>query len=154
MNRYSFVSEKQALREELTVLIRERGNDLLDYYLNNGFDSLAVGLKLFTDWQRRMLFDYLMLDRKALLECVRRNKAFFLKMITDGKGDMIRPMLGVDKERYDGLWLEVIDLLALYFAEKKVVEKMTNFELEKFMEQSIFKVEQKEKKSDATEQNQ
>lgn len=134
--------------EELNLLIKEHGNELLDYYLNNGFDALAVSLKLFTDWQRRKLFDYLMLDRKALLECVRKNKAFFLKMISDGRGKMIRPMLGVSQDRYDSLWLEVLDLLSLYFTEKKVIEKMTNFELEKFLQQSIFAIEKNEKPTD------
>jgi hypothetical protein len=141
VNRYSYFEENQALLSELKMLVNSHGNALVEHYLNHGFDDLAVKLGLFNDLQREFLFNYLMLDRKALLECVRRNKAFFLKLICEGKGNMIRPMLGIHSSRFDVLWRETLDLLSLYFAEKKVVEKMTNQELDKFLQQSIFKSE-------------
>lgn len=138
MNSHSLSGENQALKMYLNQLFVERGDDLLEYYLNNGFDDLAVGLNLFEDDFRKMLFDYLMIGRKALLECIRRNKKFFVKMIADGRGEMIRPMLGIDDEKYNSLWREALDLMSLYFVEKKVIEKMTNFELEKFFNESVF----------------
>lgn len=141
MNRYGYKNESKALKSQLKELFENRGDDLLNYYLSNGFDQLAIGLNLFDDAQRRMLFDYLMLERKALLECIRRNKLFFVKMVGEGRGDMIRPMLGIQNSEYDSLWREALDLMSLYFVEKKVIEKMTNFELEKFFNESIFGVE-------------
>lgn len=138
MDFYSYRNENQALKKQLKQLFEDRGDDLLEYYLNNGFDALAVGINLFEDELRKMLFDYLMIDRKALLECIRRNKNFFVKMIVEGDGERIRPMLGIDEEKYSALWREALDLMSLYFVEKKVIEKMTNFELEKFFNESIF----------------
>ncbi len=138
MNRYSYLSEKQALSIEMKMFLTAQGDCLLEFYLNNGFEKLAEKYNFEADWQKKLLFDYLMLERKALLICLRRNKAFFLKLISEGRGQLIRPMLGVTASQYDGLWREALDLLSLYFAEKKVIEKMTNEELAKFLEQSIF----------------
>ena len=138
MNRYTFFEEKQALETELRQFLEKEGNDVLEYYLNNGFDALAVNMRIFNDFQRQMLFDYLMIERHALLECIRRNKLFFIKLIAEGRGEEIRPMLGITDSKYSSLWAEAIDLLSLYFVEKKVIEKMTNFELEKFFTESIF----------------
>lgn len=138
MNRYTFFEEKQVLEHEIRQFLGENGDVVLEHYLNNGFDALAVSLNIFNDFQRQILFDYLMLERQALLECVRRNKQFFVKLIADGRGEAIRPMLGITAHQYDSLWRESLDLLSLYFVEKKVIEKMTNFELEKFFTESIF----------------
>jgi len=144
MDRYSYYSEEQAIIIELKTLLDGKGNDLLEYYLKNGFEALAEQLKLQNDLQKQLLFDYLMLERKAILECIRRNKAFFLQMIIDGRGQLIRPILGVKEKKYDVLWREALDLLCLYFAEKKVIDRMTNGELEKFLEQSVKGAEEKE----------
>lgn len=141
MNRYAYFSEKQAVVEELRAFCVQHGDKLLEYYLTNGFDQLAVDMRLGTSLQRQVLFDFLMIEKKALLQCMRQNKAFFLKLITDGKGEIIRPMLGLKSAKYDGVWREALDLLSLYFAEKKVIEKMTNLELEKFFQSSIFGTE-------------
>lgn len=138
MNQYDFFEEKECLHYQLKELLKKRGDALLEFYLNNGFEALASGLKIVDPSLRQMLFDYLMLERKALLECLRRNKNFFIKMIADGRGESIRPLLGVSAAQYDGVWREALDLLGLYFVEKKVIEKMTNFELEKFFAESIF----------------
>jgi tRNA(Ile)-lysidine synthase TilS/MesJ len=138
MNQYSHQQESKALEGQLVVLCENRGDDLLRYYLSHGFDALAVGLHLFDDTQRQLLFDYLMLDRKALLECLRKSKKFFVKMIAEGRGQFIRPLLGIQSKKYDALWREALDLLSLYFVEKKVIERMANTELEKFFNISIF----------------
>lgn len=142
MNRYTYFEEKQALEQEIRQFLQNHGDVVFEYYLNNGFDALARGLSIYNDYQRKILFDYLMLDRNALLECIRRNKKFFVNMIAEGKGDSIRPMLGITARKYAKLWREALDLLSLYFVEKKVIEKMTNFELEKFFTESIFGKEQ------------
>lgn len=138
MNKYSYFEEKQAMRLELDDMLQKNGDAVLEYYLSNGFEALVTGLNLFDDGLRRAVFDYLMLERRALLECLRRNKAFFMQIISEGRGHSIRPMLGLRSRKYNALWREALDLLALYFVEKKVIEKMTNFELEKFFSESIF----------------
>lgn len=138
MNRYTYHEEKQVLEQEIRLFLDKKGDDVLEIYLNQGFDALAVGLHIFNDFQRHILFDYLMLNRQALLECIRKNKFFFIKLIADGRGQTIRPMLGITDSKYDALWRESLDLLSLYFVEKKVIEKMTNFELDKFFTESIF----------------
>lgn len=141
MTKYSYFSEQEAIQAEFQQFSTKYGDKLVEYYLANGFDQLAVDLNYGSPYQRKMLFDFLMLEKKALLQCIRANKSFFLKLITDGRGEMIRPMLGLTDGIYDGLWLEALDLMSLYFAEKKVIEKMTNSELDKFFQSSIFKSE-------------
>lgn len=153
MNRYAYFSEQQAVQEEFQAYCDQHGDKLLEYYLANGFDQLAVDMRLGSPFQRELLFDFLMLEKKALLKCMRQNKAFFLKLITDGKGELIRPMLGLKAEKYDGLWREALDLMSLYFAEKKVIEKMTNLELEKFFQSSIFGSENNNDSSHSEENN-
>lgn len=128
-------------------LFKAAGQALVEQYLTDGFDGLALKLKLFNDLQRKMLFDFLIIEKKALLECIRRNKAFFLKMITDGKGPHIRPMLGLKAEKYDSTWLEALDLLNLYFLEKKVDEKLNNLILEKFFANSMLNTDKLRKNS-------
>lgn len=138
MSKYTYFSEEKALVDEFKTFSSSYGDKLVEYYLENGFDQLALDLHFGSAFQRQMLFDFLMVERKALLQCIRKNKPFFLKLITDGRGEMIRPMLGLTDLRFDGLWREALDLLSLYFSEKKVIEKMTNLELEKFFQSSIF----------------
>jgi len=144
MNKYSYHSEKRALKLDILAQLEGYANDLVEFYLANGFDALAVSLQMKDDFRRRILFDYLMLEKKAILECIRRNKGFFLKIISDGKGEMIRPMLGLTANKYSKIWLEALDLLNLYFVERKVDEKLFNFSLEKFFENSILNEQNKQ----------
>jgi hypothetical protein len=137
MNKYAFVSEKKAISMEMKVALEKYSETVCEFYLANGFDALAVSLKLDSDFQRRVLFDFIMLDKKILLECIKRNKQFFLKMISDGKGEMIRPMLGLKAKKYNQIWKEALDLLNLYFVERKVDEKLFNLAMEKFFQNSI-----------------
>ncbi len=141
MTKYSYFSEEEALQSEFGIFSASYGDKLVEYYLSNGFEQLASDLHYNSSFQRQLLFDFLMLEKKALLKCIRANKKFFLKLITDGRGEMIRSMLGLIDSKYDALWLEAIDLLSLYFSEKKVIEKMTNLELDKFLQSSILKIE-------------
>lgn len=144
MNKYTFHSEKKALRLEIQEYLVQYSDDLLEFYLANGFDALAVSLKMKDDFRRRILFDFLVLDKKAIMECIRRNKSFFLKIISDGKGEMIRPMLGLKGEKYDLVWLEALDLLNLYFVQRRVDDKLFNLSLEKFFENSILNEQNKQ----------
>jgi len=153
MTKYSYFSEQEAIQEEFKLFSAQHGDKLVEYYLANGFDQLATDLNYGTPFQRQMLFDFLMLEKKALLQCIRANKTFFLKLITDGRGEMIRPMLGLSEQRYDSLWAEALDLMSLYFAEKKVIEKMTNTELDKFFLNSLFKIENGKSIPDGSEEN-
>ncbi|MCC6643379.1 hypothetical protein IT411_01400 [Candidatus Peregrinibacteria bacterium] len=146
-NNYSYQSEKTALKSQMDVLFKTAGEALVEQYLSDGFDGLALKLRLFNDFQRKLLFDFLIVEKKALLECIRRNKAFFLKMILDGKGEHLRPMLGLKSEKYDSIWLEALDLLNLYFLEKKVDEKLNNLILEKFFANSMLNTDKLRKNS-------
>lgn len=141
MNKYSYLSEKKARKLEMWQILDEYSEQVVGFYLANGFDSLAVSLNLKNNWERRVLFDYLILEKKAVLECVRSNKGFFLKIISEGKGALIRPMLGLKASKYNQIWLETLDLLNLYFVERKVDEKLFNFSLDKFFERSILNEE-------------
>lgn len=136
-NKYSFQSEKSAIKADMLALLEEYADDSVEFYLANGFDALAVSLKLEEDWKRRVLFDFLIIDKKAILECIRRNKGFFLKMISEGKGGMIRPMLGMKDRKYDQIWVEALDLLNLYFVQRQVDDKLFNLSLENFFENSM-----------------
>lgn len=144
---YSYISEEEALKSQMIYLFEKGGDALLECYLNNGFDGLASHLKIANDFQRKMLFDYLILEKKALLECVKRNKGFFLKMICDARGEQIRPMLGLKNARYDKVWFEALDLLHIYYVEKKVDEKLSNLALDKFFKNSILNIDNLKKKS-------
>lgn len=146
-NNYSYNCEEEALKAQMTYLFEKGGEALLEYYLNNGFDGLATHLKIANDFQRKMLFDFLIIEKKALLECVKRNKGFFLKMICDARGEQIRPMLGLKDPRYDAAWFETLDLLHIYYVEKKVDEKLSNLALDKFFENSILNTDNLKKKS-------
>lgn len=139
MNKYLYDSEEEANLMEVNYIISNFGDDLVEYYLKHGLKKLLKDLSLFSENQKQILFDYLMLERKALLKCIQGNKGFFLKIIIEGKGETIRPMLGIADHKYDKLWLEAIDLLSLYFAEKKVAEKFDNLKLDQFLQKNILK---------------
>jgi hypothetical protein len=144
MSKYEFRSERKALKMEIQEYLVRYSDDLVEFYLSNGFDALAISLKMKDDWRRRILFDFLVLEKKSINECIRRNKAFFLKIISDGNGEMIRTMLGLLGEKYDQAWLEALDLLNLYFVQRKVDDKLFNLSLEKFFENSILNERNKE----------
>lgn len=144
---YSYNSEEEALKAQMSYLFERGGDALLEYYLNNGFDGLATHLKIANDFQRKMLFDFLILEKRALMECIKRNKNFFLKMIADSKGDQIRSMLGLANPCYEAAWFEALDLLHIYFVEKKVDEKLSNLAMDKFFENSILNTDNLKKKS-------
>lgn len=146
-NNYSYNCEEEALKAQMVYLFEKGADALLEYYLNNGFDGLATHLKIANDFQRKMLFDFLIIEKKALLECVKRNKSFFLKMICDSRGEQIRPMLGLKDARYDAVWFEALDLLHIYYVEKKVDEKLSNLALDIFFENSILNTDNLKKKS-------
>ena len=151
MSKYSYYSEEKALIDDFKSFSSSCGDQLVEYYLEHGFDRLAVDLHYGSPFQRQLLFEFLMVERKALLECIRRNKKFFLQLITDGRGEMIRPMLGLTEPRFDGVWREALDLLSLYFSEKKVIEKMTNLELDKFFQSSIFGIDSEDSTANSEE---
>lgn len=144
MTKYEHHSEKKALKLEIQEYLGRYSDDLLEFYLANGFDALAISLKMKDDFRRRILFDFLVLDKKAIMECIRRNKGFFLKIIFDGKGEMIRPMLGLKGEKYDLAWVEALDLLNLYFVQRKVDDKLFNLSMEIFFENSILNEQDKQ----------
>jgi len=137
MDNYSYLSEKQAIKTALWKDLEKYSEDVLEFYLQNGFDNLAIMLRLPDDWSRRVVFDYLMIEKKAVLSCIRRNKVYFLRVISEGNGKLLRPMLGLKASKYDLLWKEALDLLNLYFVERKVDDKLFNLSLEKFFENSI-----------------
>ena len=144
MNKYIYHSERKALKSEILEYLAKYSDDLVEFYLANGFDALAVSLHMKDDFRRRVLFDYLMLEKKAIMECIRRNKIFFLKIISDGTGEMIRPMLGLKGRKYDQVWLEALDLLNLYFVQRRVDDKLFNLSLENFFENSILNEQNKQ----------
>ena len=137
MDQYSYYSEKSALKSQIRRSLSNYAGDLLKFYLANGFDALAISLQIRDHWHRKVVFDYLVFDQKAILECVRYNKQFFLKIISAGRGEIIRSMLGLKPSKYNQVWRETLDLLHLYYVERKVEEKLFNLSLEKFFENSI-----------------
>ena len=139
MDNYSYLSEKQAVKKSMYLVLEKYSDDVREFYLQNGFDALAIMLRLTDDWSRRVLFDFIMLEKKAVLDCIRRNKGYFLKIISEGNGKLLRPMLGLKSSKYDNLWKESLGLLNLYFVERSVDDKLFNLSLEKFFQNSILK---------------
>lgn len=136
-DKYAYSSEKQYVEEMLLLKFRVVAKELLDMYLTEGFEKMVEKLQIPLEWQKKMLFDFLIFEQKAAQECIRRNKKFFLRLIAEGKGKFIRKMLRLEGDIYNSLWYELLDLLSLYFVQKKVDEKLENINLKKFFENSI-----------------
>lgn len=136
-NKYAYQSEQKYVEEMMLLKFKVVSKELCELYLAEGFEKMVDKLQIPLEWQKNMLFDFLMLEKKVVLECIRRNKGFFLRLISEGKGGKIRPMLRLESTKYDQLWYEVLDLLSLYFVQKKVDEKLDNINLNKFFENSI-----------------
>ncbi|MCC7432846.1 hypothetical protein IT412_04990 [Candidatus Peregrinibacteria bacterium] len=136
-NKYAYQSEQKYVEEMMMLKFKVVSKELCELYLAEGFEKMVEKLQIPLEWQKNMLFDFLMLEKKVVLECIRRNKGFFLRLISEGKGGKIRPMLRLESTKYDQLWYEVLDLLSLYFVQKKVDEKLDNINLNKFFENSI-----------------
>lgn len=136
-NKYAYQSEQNYVEEMMKLKFKVVSQELCELYLAEGFEKMVDKLQIPLEWQKDMLFDFLMLEKKVALECIRRNKGFFLRLISEGKGNKIRPMLRLESAKFDQLWYEILDLLSLYFVQKKVDEKLDNINLNKFFENSI-----------------
>lgn len=134
MNRYNYFSEKAALEQELLENISANGDLILNFYLKNGFGSLAEKVGITEEWQRNLLFDYLVFEKKAIALCVKENRDFFLRLIGEGKGEMIRNVLGIENKKYDKVWLNALKVLKKLFTEKVIREKLFNLACTDFFE--------------------
>lgn len=120
MNKYNYYSEQAALSKELINFFQKYGEETLRFYLKKGFQALVESFQLQFNWQITLLFDFLVFEKKAILACIKANKIFFIRMISDQKGDQIRNILGIADVKYDIIWKEALDVLNLYYTEKLV----------------------------------
>ena len=81
MNRYSYYHEEKALKAEVIAILARYDELLVKLYLKRGFTEVCGLLKLDQVWQRKMLFDYLVFEKKVVLKCIVENKKFFLELI-------------------------------------------------------------------------
>lgn len=125
-DKYSHRSEKKALQRHLLVLFRQNRRLLCGFYLEFGFEELVKMSGIKDEFQKQLLFDFLMLECRVVLECIVENRDFFLGIIGEGKGEKIRVMLGLTPARYDRLWKQATELLSQCWVRREVDEKLAN----------------------------
>ncbi len=148
MNRYNYYSEQAAVSQELMFFFQKHGEAILKFYLKRGFQVLVESLKLQFDWQRTLLFNFLVFEKKAILECIKINKIYFIKIISDQKGDQIRNILGITDVKYDSVWKEALEVLNLYYIEKLVENEQFEKACELFFQFSFNRLERKNRNTD------
>ncbi|MGL5831364.1 MAG: hypothetical protein ACRCZE_04420 [Candidatus Altimarinota bacterium] len=132
MNKYSFYSEKAALEKQWQATFNLVGEKLEKAYLEEGFKAMTERLKFTQEWQKQLLFDFLVWERDVVLKCVVKHRGFFLKIIADGRGEIIRDMLGVEDRKYDLAWEKALEKLKTFFVEKEIDQKLSNLSLANF----------------------
>jgi hypothetical protein len=132
MNKYSYYSEKAALEKQWLDTFRLAGEKLEKLYLELGFQSMTEKLGLKQEWQKRLLFDFLVLEREVVLKCLVKHRGFFLKIIGDGRGEIIRDMLDLEDKKYNKAWEKALEKLKSFFVEKEIDQKLNNLALANF----------------------
>jgi hypothetical protein len=127
VNKYSYFSEKEALESELLADLRANTEKYLNLYLDQGFEGLAAKFSFNQDWQKRLVFDFLVFEKKAVLTLIRQNSTFFLSIISEGNGEMIAEMLGITGRKYRKIWHQALEELNAQFIQKELDDKLFNF---------------------------
>ena len=109
MSRYSKQLESEVLVKEFLVNIKPFEDDLVERFLEKGFELMCESLELNDEFYKKVLFVYLVKEKRVLKKVVERNKRFFLGIICSGRGDIIRPMLGIQSIVFDCVWKEILD---------------------------------------------
>ncbi|MBD3269951.1 hypothetical protein GF376_00320 [Candidatus Peregrinibacteria bacterium] len=134
MNRYNYFSEKAALEQEMLISLRSNSEFLLQTYLKDGIESVFNRLNCSMEWQKKLLFDFLVFELNAIHKLIEENNGFFLSIIGRGEGSVIRKMLGIEGKKYDLKWLEILNLLNEFYLQKVLNEKLENFACSVFFE--------------------
>ncbi len=136
MQRYDHFSEKAVLEQEFIASLYRFGDDILKFYLNHGFEALTIMLKIELDWQRKLLFDFLMFEKDAASMCITENTNFFLRLIAEGEGKMIPKILGISENKYNSVWKKALNLLKDLFHRKILEEKLFNLACSNYFSQA------------------
>jgi len=141
LNRYSYQSEQEVLVKEFTNGLNKHQDLLIEYYIRFGFNELVEFLRLKNEWQKDLLFEYLIVDQKVLLTLVKRFKGFFLDLISKGNGSVIRTILGIKSKKYNQEWKEVLDYLSKLYESNLLEKRLLDLSSESFfhVNQRFFK---------------
>lgn len=63
-------------------------------------------------------------DRLELMRYVEANQAEFVVEIKNGKGIDLREKLGLDKKKYEKIWLEIVEMLMQNLSSELVKDSM------------------------------
>lgn len=70
------------------------------------------------------LFDFVAVAHGALFEYLHDHSAELLELVKRGEGSCLRAKLGLDSQKYDYLWEEVLEFMAHSFHRLAVAERM------------------------------
>jgi hypothetical protein len=79
-------------------------------YLEEGFKAMTEKLKFNSGMAKADCFLISWFgERDVVLKCLVKHRGFFLKIIADGRGEIIRDMLDLEDRKYDKAWEKALE---------------------------------------------
>lgn len=105
--------DSRVRKDRIFKLLKRFDKKLVDFYLDKGPYELRKKLDIKEDDLWKMVFDYLLYEKRIVRVCVKQNAEYIHEMFADKGPETIRKSFRLTEDEYDEEWEYIMDYIGI-----------------------------------------